>query len=123
MTMPLTGSVNSYPRLVHPVSTLTVSPASEITSGSQVRRMNPSGSGFGGFGVDPEHAGRQRVGLPGDGGAAFPPVAISCLLLTVTSWLQIRGVRRRSCRRTSYRRDMKGQCPTRHPTAGQTDNP
>src|SRR5690606_8508660 len=45
--MPLIGSVNSYPRLAHPVSTLTVSPASEITSGSQVRRIGSSCSGDG----------------------------------------------------------------------------
>src|SRR5690606_9562697 len=43
--MPLIGWVNSYPRLAHPVSTLTVSPASEITSGSQVRRIGSSCSG------------------------------------------------------------------------------
>src|SRR5690606_38457507 len=45
--MPLIGWVNSYPRLAHPVSTLTVSPASEITSGSQVRRIGSSCSGDG----------------------------------------------------------------------------
>src|SRR5690606_10013866 len=73
MTMPLTGSVSSYPRLVHPVSTLTVSPASEFTSGSQVRRMNPPGLGFGGLGGDWQYAGRQCVGSPADDGSAFPP--------------------------------------------------